>query len=181
MSNTEFAVANAALIAAALKGPVHRALASVGLATEPLAVARDARTVAFLRALELDQGPTAVDAQREHADVDAELVDGLEIALELLDLCRAADLPHATERLEVLARPRLRILLEPAAYLVLRQIGGGGRGWFRRRCRGRAGDLDRRFWRGCGRALHLDPRRWGSFGRSVACLGRLPGGGDRPC
>ena len=54
MSNTEFAVANAALIAAALKGPVHRALASVGLATEPLAVARDARTVAFLRALELD-------------------------------------------------------------------------------------------------------------------------------
>ena len=54
MSNTEFAVANAALIAAALKGPVHRALASVGLATEPLAVARDARTVAFLRVLELD-------------------------------------------------------------------------------------------------------------------------------
>jgi len=54
LSNTEFAVANAALIAAALKGPVHRGLASVGLATEPLAVARDARTVAFLRALDLD-------------------------------------------------------------------------------------------------------------------------------
>jgi hypothetical protein len=54
MSNTEFAVANAALIAAALKGPVHRALASVGLATEPLEVARDARTIAFLRALEID-------------------------------------------------------------------------------------------------------------------------------
>jgi hypothetical protein len=54
MTNTEFAVANAAFIAAALKGPVHRALASVGLACEPLAVARDARTIEFLRALELD-------------------------------------------------------------------------------------------------------------------------------
>jgi hypothetical protein len=54
MSNTEFAFANAALIAAALKDPVHRALASVGLATEPLPVAKDARTIAFLRALELD-------------------------------------------------------------------------------------------------------------------------------
>ena len=54
MSNTEFAFANAAFIAAALKRPVQRAMASVGIATEPLAVARDARTVAFLRALELD-------------------------------------------------------------------------------------------------------------------------------
>jgi hypothetical protein len=66
MSNAEFAVANAALIAAALKSPAHRALASVGLASAPLAVARDARTVAFLRALELDPadslGPAAVTA-----------------------------------------------------------------------------------------------------------------------
>ncbi len=54
MSNFEFAVANTALIAAAVKGPVHRALASVGLATEPLEVARNARTIDFLRALELD-------------------------------------------------------------------------------------------------------------------------------
>jgi hypothetical protein len=54
MSNAEFALANAALIAAALKSPVHRAVASVGLATAPLAVARDARTIAFLRAIELD-------------------------------------------------------------------------------------------------------------------------------
>ena len=69
MSNTEFAVANAAFIAAALKGPVHRALASVGLVTEPLAVARDSRTVAFLRALELDPcdslGAPAVTAADE--------------------------------------------------------------------------------------------------------------------
>ena len=66
MTNTEFAVANAALIAAALKGPVHRALASVGLACEPLPVARDARTIEFLRALELDPvdalGATTVTA-----------------------------------------------------------------------------------------------------------------------
>ncbi len=54
MSNAEFTVANAAFIAAALKGPVHRALASVGVVTEPLLVARDAQTIAFLRALELD-------------------------------------------------------------------------------------------------------------------------------
>lgn len=69
MTNTEFAVANAALIAAALKGPVHRALATVGLATEPLAVARDARTIAFLRSLELDPadslGAPAVTAADE--------------------------------------------------------------------------------------------------------------------
>lgn len=54
MTNTEFAVANAALIAAALKGPVHRTFSSAGLAKEPVAVARDARTVDFLRALDLD-------------------------------------------------------------------------------------------------------------------------------
>ncbi len=69
MTNTEFAVANAALIAAALKGPVHRALATVGLATEPLAVARDARTIAFLRSPELDPadslGAPAVTAADE--------------------------------------------------------------------------------------------------------------------
>lgn len=54
MTNAEFAVANAALFAVALKGPVHRAVASVGLATAPLAVARDVRTATFLRALGLD-------------------------------------------------------------------------------------------------------------------------------
>ena len=54
MTNTEFAVANAAFIAAAMKGPVLRALSAVGLATEPLAIGRDAHTIAFLRALELD-------------------------------------------------------------------------------------------------------------------------------
>jgi hypothetical protein len=54
MSNAEFVVANCALVAAALKGPVHRALASVGVVNEPLLVARDANTIAFLRSLELD-------------------------------------------------------------------------------------------------------------------------------
>jgi hypothetical protein len=69
MTNTEFAVANAALIAAALKGPVHRVLASAGLATEPVAVARDARTISFLRSLDLDPadslGEPAVTAADE--------------------------------------------------------------------------------------------------------------------
>jgi hypothetical protein len=69
MTNTEFAVANAAFIVAALKSPLHRALASVGLACEPVRVARDARTVEFLRAIDLDPadslGAPAVEAADE--------------------------------------------------------------------------------------------------------------------
>ena len=69
MSNAEFAVAKAAFIAAALKPPAQRALAAVGLAHEPLTVARDARTVAFLRSLDLEPaeslGAPAVEAADE--------------------------------------------------------------------------------------------------------------------
>lgn len=54
LSQAEFAVAKVALIAAIAKEPVHRALASVGAVAEPLAVARDAHTAAFLRRLDLD-------------------------------------------------------------------------------------------------------------------------------
>ncbi len=54
MSNAEAALAGAAMVGYAVKGPLHRALAAVDLAPDPDPVAHDVRTVAFLRALELD-------------------------------------------------------------------------------------------------------------------------------
>lgn len=54
MSNAEATLAAAAAVGYFVRGPVHRALASAGLAPEPDPVAHDARTVAFLRALDLD-------------------------------------------------------------------------------------------------------------------------------
>ena len=54
MSNAEATLAAAAAVGYFVKGPVHRALASAGLAPEPDPIAHDARTVAFLRALDLD-------------------------------------------------------------------------------------------------------------------------------
>ena len=54
VSSTEVAVGQAALVAAVLKEPVHRALASAGLVAPIDPVKRDVRTVAFLRSLDLD-------------------------------------------------------------------------------------------------------------------------------
>jgi hypothetical protein len=65
MSNAEAAIASAAFVGYVIKAPVHRALAAVGLAPEPDPVRHDVRTVAFLRALDLDPvealGQVAVD------------------------------------------------------------------------------------------------------------------------
>ena len=47
-------MASAALAGYIVKGPLHRALASVDLAPDPDPVAHDVRTVAFLRGLDLD-------------------------------------------------------------------------------------------------------------------------------
>ncbi len=58
LSNTEAALASAAIVGYFVKGPVHKALAAVDLAPDPDPVAHDVRTVAFLRALDLD--PVAV-------------------------------------------------------------------------------------------------------------------------
>ncbi len=66
LSNAEAHVAQAVLIAAAAKSPVHRLLASVGLVQPPSLVARDARTVAFLRELDLD--PVGVLGQKAVAE-----------------------------------------------------------------------------------------------------------------
>jgi hypothetical protein len=58
LNQAEVAAANVAVTAAVLKAPVHRLLADVGLVAPADPVARDVRTVAFLRSLDLD--PVAV-------------------------------------------------------------------------------------------------------------------------
>ena len=54
ISTAEQVAAEAALAFALVREPAHRVLASAGLVAAPDPVGRDARTVAFLRALELD-------------------------------------------------------------------------------------------------------------------------------
>ena len=58
ISSSEAYVAQAALIVAVFKQPVHRLLAEAGLVAPPDPVKQDVRTVAFLRALDLD--PVAI-------------------------------------------------------------------------------------------------------------------------
>lgn len=66
LSNAEIVAGNVAVTAAVLKAPVHRMLADLGVVAPPDPVARDARTVAFLRNLDLDPveilGGSVVDA-----------------------------------------------------------------------------------------------------------------------
>jgi hypothetical protein len=54
LSQGEVVVAHVALAAAVAKAPLHRALADMGLVDAPDEVARDVRTVAFLRRLDVD-------------------------------------------------------------------------------------------------------------------------------
>jgi hypothetical protein len=54
LSTAEQYVACAAMAAAIVREPAHRALASLGVVPEPDRVGRDRRTVAFLRDLDLD-------------------------------------------------------------------------------------------------------------------------------
>lgn len=54
ISNAEAHLAQVALVAAVAKAPLHRLLADAGLVEAPDPVRRDARSVAFLRALDLD-------------------------------------------------------------------------------------------------------------------------------
>jgi hypothetical protein len=54
LSSAEVAVGQVALVAAMLKDPVHRMLASAGVVAPTDPVKRDVRTVAFLRSLDLD-------------------------------------------------------------------------------------------------------------------------------
>ncbi|MGH9212920.1 MAG: hypothetical protein ACRD2C_19950 [Acidimicrobiales bacterium] len=66
LSTAEVVAGNVAVTVAVLKAPVHRMLADMGLVAAPDPVARDARTVAFLRQIELDPvevlGADVVDA-----------------------------------------------------------------------------------------------------------------------
>jgi len=54
MSQAEATIVAAGALGALLRPPVHCALAAAGLAPDPDPVAHDVRTVAFLRALDLD-------------------------------------------------------------------------------------------------------------------------------
>ena len=54
VSTAEVVVGQALLVTAIVKEPVHRALAELGLVAPPDPVGREARTVMFLRRLELD-------------------------------------------------------------------------------------------------------------------------------
>jgi hypothetical protein len=54
VSTAEVYAAQVLLAGAVLRGPVHRALAQLGIVDEPEPARRDARTVGFLRALDLD-------------------------------------------------------------------------------------------------------------------------------
>jgi hypothetical protein len=54
LSTAEVVAGNVAVTAAVLKAPVHRILADLGVVAAPDPVARDVRTVAFLRQLDLD-------------------------------------------------------------------------------------------------------------------------------
>jgi hypothetical protein len=69
LTQAEVAAANVAVTAAVLKAPIHRLLADVGLVAPPDPVARDVRTVAFLRTLDLD--PAAVLGAAVVARADA--------------------------------------------------------------------------------------------------------------
>lgn len=54
LSHAEVVAGHLALAAAVAKAPAHRFLCDLGLVDPPDPVARDARTVAFLRQLDLD-------------------------------------------------------------------------------------------------------------------------------
>jgi hypothetical protein len=68
VSTAEATAAQAALLTAVFKDPVHRALAHAGLVAPPDPVKREVRTVSFLQALDLDPvevlGQAAVDRAR---------------------------------------------------------------------------------------------------------------------
>lgn len=74
LSQAEVVAGHLALAAAVLKEPAHRFLADLALVEPPDPVARDVRTVAFLRALDLDPvevlGSAVVDA------ADARVAEG---------------------------------------------------------------------------------------------------------
>lgn len=90
MSNAEATMAAAAVACYVVRAPVHRALAAAGLAPDPDPIAHDARTIRFLRALDLDPvdalGPDAV-AQAESWTPDPSWVPFRE---RVRERCRSA-------------------------------------------------------------------------------------------
>lgn len=74
LTQAEVAAANIAVTAAVLRAPVHRLLADLDLVSPPDHVARDVRTVAFLRSLAVD--PVAVLGADVVARADARAAAG---------------------------------------------------------------------------------------------------------
>lgn len=74
LTQAEVAAANIAVTAAVLRAPVHRLLADLDLVSPPDHVARDVRTVAFLRSLAVD--PVAVLGADVVARADARTAAG---------------------------------------------------------------------------------------------------------
>jgi hypothetical protein len=74
LTQAEHVAATAALAVALVRAPAHQALGRLGLVPEPDPVGRDARTVAFLRALDLD--PVAVLGQEVVTAADAWTYEG---------------------------------------------------------------------------------------------------------
>lgn len=86
VNTADVLAAQAMLAAALLKAPVHRALASIGAVVEPHEIARDARTVSFLRSLELD--PDAMLGADVVGNADRWVATGGYEALEARRLAR---------------------------------------------------------------------------------------------
>jgi hypothetical protein len=74
LTQAETVAANVAVTAAVLRAPVHRLLADAGLVAPPDPVARDVRTVAFLRSLDLD--PVGILGPDVVARADARAAQG---------------------------------------------------------------------------------------------------------
>jgi hypothetical protein len=68
LTQAEIVAAHAGLATAVLREPAHRLLADLGVVDAPSPVARDARTVAFLRSLDLDAGEVLGDEVVSRAD-----------------------------------------------------------------------------------------------------------------
>jgi hypothetical protein len=95
LTQAEVVAAHAALATAVLREPVHRVLGDLGVVDAPLPVARDARTVSFLRALDLD--PDDVLGTDAVAAADRWVTAGQARPARSRALARVSDLPIGSQ------------------------------------------------------------------------------------
>ena len=91
LSTAEVVAGQFGLAIYALKNPVHRALAAAGLANGPDPVGDDVRTIAFLRALDLD--PVAVLGRRGRRRGRA--LDGASVPFRCATVCVPSSAPRS--------------------------------------------------------------------------------------